>query len=124
MSKTAFSIEAYCDDLGPEKVIHVYEPGSGLRAIPATPQAEAALHSRNVLVVPDFIANAGGVICAAIEVHGGSEFSVFEQIAQKIRRNTEAVLTRCRQEGIEPRQAAIDLARNRIREAMSLRRAF
>ena len=33
--------------------------------IPATPEAEARLHERGVLVLPDFIANAGGVICAA-----------------------------------------------------------
>ena len=31
-----------------------------------------ALHERGVLVLPDFIANAGGVICAAIEYRGGT----------------------------------------------------
>src|SRR5581483_2652421 len=35
--------------------------------IPCTAEAEIALHKRGVLVVPDFIANAGGVICAATE---------------------------------------------------------
>jgi glutamate dehydrogenase (NAD(P)+) len=34
--------------------------------IPITEEAELQLHRRNVLVVPDFIANAGGVICAAM----------------------------------------------------------
>ena len=33
MSAPTFAIEPYCDDLGPEKVLHVYEPQSGLRAI-------------------------------------------------------------------------------------------
>ena len=33
MSVPTFTIEPYCDDLGPEKVVHVYEPQSGLRAI-------------------------------------------------------------------------------------------
>ena len=32
-----------------------------------------ALAARGVLVVPDFIANAGGVICAAVEYRGGTE---------------------------------------------------
>ena len=41
--------------------------------IPATPEAEARLHARGVVVVPDFIANAGGVICAAVEHRGGAE---------------------------------------------------
>jgi len=36
--------------------------------IPFTPGAEQALHERGVLVIPDFIANAGGVICAALEL--------------------------------------------------------
>ena len=35
--------------------------------IPLTPGAEKALHDRGVLVIPDFIANAGGVICAAMD---------------------------------------------------------
>jgi glutamate dehydrogenase/leucine dehydrogenase len=89
--------------------------------IPATQEAEIILHKGGVLVVPDFIANAGGVICAAVEFHGGSEATAFEQIAQKVRSNTEAVLARSRQEGIEPRRAAMDLARERVREAMTFR---
>ena len=35
--------------------------------IPCSMEAEQALAARGVLVLPDFIANAGGVICAAIE---------------------------------------------------------
>jgi glutamate dehydrogenase (NAD(P)+) len=92
--------------------------------IPATPEAEAELHRRKVVVVPDFIANAGGVICAAVEVHGGSETTVLEQIGLRIRRNTEAVLIRSRKDGVEPRQAAIALARARVQEARSLRRPY
>jgi glutamate dehydrogenase/leucine dehydrogenase len=89
--------------------------------IPATPEAEAILHRRGILVVPDFIANAGGVICAAVEYHGGSERAAFEQIAEKIRRNTEQVLQRSRRDAREPRHAALELAQERVRAAMSLR---
>ncbi len=91
--------------------------------IPATAEAETILHRRGVLVVPDFIANAGGVICASVEYHGGTESSVFETIAQKIRFNTEAVLRRSRDAKIEPRQAAIDLAKERVKTAMMFRNA-
>ena len=35
--------------------------------IPATPEAERYMFERGVVSVPDFIANAGGVICAAVE---------------------------------------------------------
>jgi len=90
--------------------------------IPATAEAETILHERGVLVVPDFIANAGGVICASVEYHGGTEAAAFEQIAQKIRRNTEAVLTRSRDDRIEPRRAAVELAQGRVRDAMAFRR--
>ncbi|MEQ1829171.1 MAG: Glu/Leu/Phe/Val dehydrogenase [Pirellula sp.] len=89
--------------------------------IPATAQAETILHQRGVLVVPDFIANAGGVICASVEYHQGSQSVAFTQIAEKIRRNTREVLTRSRDAGIEPRQAAVDMARERVVEAMSYR---
>jgi glutamate dehydrogenase/leucine dehydrogenase len=89
--------------------------------IPATPEAEAILHRRGILVVPDFIANAGGVICAAVEYHGGSEAAAFEQIAEKIRRNTAEVLERSRRDGREPRSAAVELARERVLAAMSYR---
>lgn len=90
--------------------------------IPATPAAEATLRERGVLVVPDFIANAGGVICASVEYHGGTQAMAFDMIAQRIRDNTQAVLTRSQEERISPRQAAVDLATERVRTAMAMRR--
>lgn len=36
--------------------------------IPFSAGAEQSPHDRGVLVVPDFIANAGGVICAAMDI--------------------------------------------------------
>lgn len=90
--------------------------------IPCTMGAESYLHEHGVLCVPDFIANAGGVICAAMEYHGATEASVFQAIEEKVRRNTEAVLGRSRKEGILPRRAAVDLAEQRVRRAMASRR--
>ena len=89
--------------------------------IPATAEAEASLHQRGVLNIPDFIANAGGVICAAVEYHDGSEADALEQIADKIRRNTEEVIQRSRAEKIALRQAAVELAQERVATAMRLR---
>jgi glutamate dehydrogenase (NAD(P)+) len=89
--------------------------------IPATAEAESILHERGILSVPDFIANAGGVICAAVEYHGGTETAAFALIAEKIRGNTREVLHRSREEKIQPRQAALALARERVRAAMELR---
>ena len=90
--------------------------------IPFTPAAERALHDRGVLVVPDFIANAGGVICAAMEYQGATEAAALAAIEEKIRANTKTVLDTARARRIPPRQAAVELATARVREAMSYRR--
>lgn len=90
--------------------------------IPVTPEAERTLHERGILVLPDFIANAGGVICAAVEFAGGSEGTAFQAIADKIGRNTREVLEASRDGGMSPREAASSLAERRVRAAMSYRR--
>jgi glutamate dehydrogenase (NAD(P)+) len=90
--------------------------------IPFTDQAERALAARGVLVIPDFIANAGGVICAAMEHAGASRSAAFETIAQKIRTNTEAVLAAVRRNASLPRAAALAIATARVSEAMAYRR--
>ena len=86
--------------------------------IPATAKAEKILAKRGVLSMPDFICNAGGVICAAVEYHGGTESGALEEIAEKIQRNTCEVLQRCNDEKILPRKAAVELAEQRVRQAM------
>jgi glutamate dehydrogenase (NAD(P)+) len=90
--------------------------------IPMTAGAERILHERGILTVPDFIANAGGVICAAMEYHGATQQAALEAIEERIRANTEVVLEDAQQRGILPSQAARDLAGNRVRSAMELRR--
>jgi len=90
--------------------------------IPFTEGAERALHERGVLVVPDFIANAGGVICAALEFHGAAQGQVFGVIEEKIRANTQQVLEESAARRVSPREAALDLAARRVRAAMGLRR--
>ena len=90
--------------------------------IPLTAEAEAALAARDVLVLPDFIANAGGVICAAVEYRGGTESAALALIDEKIRANTEAVLDGVKRTGALPRTAATSLASERVRRAMRTRR--
>jgi len=90
--------------------------------IPITAEAERQLHERGVLCVPDFIANAGGVICAAMEYHGATEGAALQTIQEKLRRNTRLVLEDACRRGILPRQAAQELAEARVRKAMDLRR--
>jgi len=91
--------------------------------IPLTEAAEIVLHRRGVLVDPDFIANAGGVICAAMEYRGATESAVMETIAEKVRRNTKLVLDTAMREQMLPRRAATAMAEQRVRKAMGFRLA-
>ena len=90
--------------------------------IPITHAAEVILHQQGVLYIPDFIANAGGVICAAMEYQNASEMTVFSAIEDKLRHNTREVLETARQEQISPRDAALLMARKRVEKAMGYRR--
>ena len=90
--------------------------------IPATPGAERRMHERGILSIPDFIANAGGVIAAAVEYQGGTEKAAFDAISEKIATNTRAVLEMATARRMLPREAAIELARTRVERAMSVRR--
>jgi glutamate dehydrogenase/leucine dehydrogenase len=90
--------------------------------IPCTQEAEQALHQRGVLVLPDFIANAGGVICAAMEYQGGTEKAAFEYIDERIRANTRTVLEEALRKNLHPRKAALALAERRVGEAAATRR--
>ena len=85
-------------------------------------EAEAALHERGVICVPDFISNAGGVICASVEFHGGTQTQAMQTIDEKVRTNTAEVLERARKDRIPPRDAAVAIAEERLRKAMKLRR--
>jgi len=90
--------------------------------IPITYGAEKALHEKGILCVPDFIANAGGVICAAMEYQGASQSAAFATIEEKLRRNTREVLETANRDQILPRDASLAMARKRIDKAMSFRR--
>jgi glutamate dehydrogenase/leucine dehydrogenase len=92
--------------------------------IPASAEAEAMLEARGVVVLPDFVANAGGVICAAVEYHGGSESQAFYTIEDKIGNNTKTMLSRAREAGITAREAAMEIAEERVRQAMAYRKTY
>jgi glutamate dehydrogenase (NAD(P)+) len=90
--------------------------------IPVTRAAERMLHERGVVVIPDFIANAGGVVCAALELAGATRSAAFAAIAETISANTEAVLERTKARGVLPREAALEIATQRVKQAMGYRR--
>jgi glutamate dehydrogenase (NAD(P)+) len=92
--------------------------------LPATAEAEEWMHRHDVLTIPDFIANAGGVICAAVEYRGGNQSQAMETIREKIRENVTEMLGRVKTERVLPRQAAVAMARARLEAAARYRGAL
>jgi glutamate dehydrogenase (NAD(P)+) len=82
------------------------------------------LHERGVLCLPDWIVNAGGVICAAVEHAGGSRTEAFARIEDAVRENTAAVVEQAAASGDLPRAVAERIALERVTSAMALRRSF
>jgi len=92
--------------------------------IPVTRQAEDQLAGRGVLCVPDVVANSGGVICAAAEYRGAGRAEAFAEIEAKISDTTAELLDQVRVTGVSPRAVAEQMARDRVGEALALRRRF
>ena len=90
--------------------------------IPFTYDAEKILHERGILTIPDFIANAGGVICGAMEYQQINQSMAMQVIEEKIRANTMQVLEQAKHKDIPPRDAALQLATERLERAMATRR--
>ena len=90
--------------------------------IPLTLGAEKYLNEKGVLVIPDFIANSGAVICSAIEYRGAVDCDILEVIKEKVSHNTRLVLEEVRTKKIAPREAAMNLALERLKKAMSFKR--
>ena len=87
--------------------------------IPFTPEAERILHEQGVLVLPDFIANAGGVICASVEYHGGTQAQALQTIQEKICANTEEMLANAKKNRLVAASSGVQLAVERVKKAMA-----
>jgi len=87
---------------------------------PITAGAERVLLSRGVQVLPDVVANAGGVIVSCLEWRQNlknehwTEAEVNAELANILLPATREMILRARQQGISHRQAAFDLALGRL----------
>jgi len=84
--------------------------------IPMSFSVENLCHKKGMTVVPDFVANAGGVINSYVEFIGGSKEQMFQMIQERIVENTHAVLKDARSLDILPRKSALKLSRSKIKE--------
>ncbi|MFF3743378.1 Glu/Leu/Phe/Val family dehydrogenase [Streptomyces kronopolitis] len=93
--------------------------------LPTSAQARTVLAERGITVVPDFVANAGGVVAAAFAMDARySGFrpetaGIFETVSAKLRANTVTVLDEARQQQVTPHTAGRRLAEARVRAAMA-----
>jgi glutamate dehydrogenase/leucine dehydrogenase len=86
--------------------------------IPMREEVEKILHRREVLVVPDFVANAGGVISSYTEFIGKNADFMFKTVKEKIMKNTKLVLDKAKKDNVDPRSAALNITKGRVRKAM------
>lgn len=89
--------------------------------IPITHEAAEILHNRGIMILPDIIANSGGVICAASEFLGLTIPATYDRVRNTITENIQEWANRMRTGKRPPHDTAQEMARERISAAMSYR---
>ena len=94
---------------------------------PTTPEADIVLEKRGLPVLPDILANAGGVTVSYFEqVQNNANFywsedEVFERLEKIMNKATNGVMATAREHKVSLRDAAYIVALNRLLEAMQMR---
>ena len=83
--------------------------------IPIKHDVEEKLHKKGILIVPDIIANAGGVISSYAEYKGYNPTTMFKLVERKIVKNTKLVLDTAKRNKCSTRKAATKIAVERIK---------
>ncbi|MCW4466272.1 Glu/Leu/Phe/Val dehydrogenase [Glutamicibacter sp. MNS18] len=95
--------------------------------LPTNAEAQQVLAARGVTVIPDFIANAGGVVSAAFAMEArqspfrATTDNIFTTVSEKLRHNALTVLDEAANRKTTTHEAARLLAQDRVRKAMDLR---
>lgn len=86
--------------------------------IPMREHIEEALFKKGILIVPDFVANAGGVISSYAEYRGYNPKRMFELVKRKIVKATRAILQTSANTKKNPRLIAMEFARQKVAARM------
>lgn len=81
--------------------------------IPFTNEIANRLSTRGVGIVPDFVANGGGVLAALADIQGLDVDAAFRSVSERITANTTLVLSRSREYHCTPVEAAIQICQER-----------
>ena len=87
--------------------------------LPAKYEIGQVLMKKGVVILPDFVANAGGVISSYCETMGWNEETMFKVVENKLKNNTKMMLERA--EHHDTRKAALEIAKERVMDAMRFR---
>ncbi|MGI6085286.1 MAG: Glu/Leu/Phe/Val family dehydrogenase [Acetivibrionales bacterium] len=94
---------------------------------PTTPDADKVINDRNIFLVPDFLANAGGVTCSYFEqVQSNQNYywekdEVLEKLNTKMTSAFNAVYELSQSKSLRMRDAAYVIAINRVAQAVKSR---
>ncbi len=78
-------------------------------------EVKEMFHKKGTLLVPDFVANAGGVISSYVEYIGGTEEEMFKLVEEKLTKNTKEVLDTAKEKSISPVEAGLHIAKDRVK---------
>ena len=88
--------------------------------IPMRENIENVLFKKGIIIVPDFVANAGGVISSYAEYRGCSPKQMFEMVERKISNCAKAIMEKSLAEKRNPRKVAMEIALKRIEESKKI----
>jgi glutamate dehydrogenase (NAD(P)+) len=94
---------------------------------PTSPQADVILYEKGIHVIPDILANAGGVTASYLELVQNrssfywDEFSVYKRLDETMTRAYHTVLSSAEGRKVHPRLGAMIVAVARVAEACKLR---
>lgn len=82
--------------------------------IPMRENVEHWLWQKGIMIVPDMIANAGGVISSYAEHRGYNPKRMFALVEKKIKKTTREILEKSIKHGKNPRQVALNIAKEKL----------